>query len=103
MARIYPDFQEFIDLRDVTGIGRQEVLGVTRITVVTTSSDHFDLPRTTEDAQILQADRSTADPTFYLSAGGNTRFNIDGGTVGTQYLVVSKHAGFINYGEFSAG
>ena len=91
MAKIFPSKQTFVDEKLSNG----EQIVVTRVKIVNATSDHVQLPTFT-DAQILQTDRTTADPTFYASRG-SAQFNIDGATVGTEYVVVSRHAGMINY------
>jgi len=89
MAELFPSKQTFVDQRD--GV---QIL-VSNVTTIDTTTDHVKLPNAS-DAQILQAARTTADPTFYLSSGG-AQFNIDGATAGTNYIIVSRHDGGINY------
>ena len=89
MAELFPSKQTFVDQRD--GV---QVL-VTNVTTINSTTDHVQLPNAV-DAAILQASRTTADPTFYLSSGG-AQFNIDGATTGTEYIVVSRHDGGMNY------
>lgn len=95
MAKLFPDKQHFVDLRD------GEQVTVTKVTIVNATSDYVVIP-TAKDAQILQADRTTADPTFYLSGRG-TVFNIDGATVGTQYIVVANHGSMVNFDKGDQG
>lgn len=89
MAKIFPSKQTFVDQRDGT-----QIL-ITNVKILTSTSDHVELPNAV-DAAILNAARSTADPTFYLSNAGAS-FSIDGATVGTEYIVVSRHDGGMNY------
>lgn len=89
MAKLFPSKQTFVDQRD--GI---QVL-VTSVKLVSTGSDHVELPNAS-DAALLQAAVGTADPTFYLTGGGAS-LAIDGGTIGTEYIVVSRHDGGINF------
>jgi hypothetical protein len=63
--------------------------------ILTATSDHLQLPTTT-DVQLLTSAYRTADPTFYLTSDHNN-VAIDGATVGTEYIVVSRHDGMINY------
>ncbi len=92
MAQMFPTLQQFIDLKN-TGI---DSIGITEVQILT-SSDHVFLPNIA-DAQLLQTDRTTADPTFYISSDQNS-FNIDGATVGSVFLIVSRHQGQINLGR----
>jgi len=93
MAKLYPFKQTFVDEKLSNG----EQVVVTRVKIVNATSDFVSLPNAL-DAQILQTTRTASDPTFYLSGDG-TIFNIDGATVGTEYVVVSRHAGMINYAK----
>ena len=90
MAKIFPSKQYFFDLID------QTIIGVTRFNILTATSDHMDFPDVS-DIQFLHGDRTTSDPTFYMDSNKNT-LNIDGATAGTEYIVVSRHEGSINYG-----
>lgn len=89
MAKIFPFRQTLVDEKLSNG----EQVVITRVTIVS-SADHVDLP-VTKDAALLQGDRTTADPTFYLT-NSSTRFNIDGATVGSEQVITSRHA-FMNY------
>lgn len=89
MAKLFPSKQVFTELND-----NVQVL-CTTVKIVSTGSDHVDLPNA-DDAQLLQAAQDTSDPTFYLTAQG-LQFAIDGATVGTEYIVVSRHSGSINF------
>ncbi len=88
MAKLFPSKQTMVGTLD-----NVQVL-VTNVKVLTATSDHVDLPNAS-DAQLLQAARTTSDPTFYLTTNGQ-QFAIDGATVGTEYIVVSRHDGGIN-------
>jgi hypothetical protein len=93
MAQIIPDGQGFHDLKD----GQQ--IFVTRVTIAT-SADHVVLPSPADDASVL-GDTELASDTlqFYLGGGSKPNvFNIDNGTAGDQFVVVSKHTGMVNYG-----
>ena len=83
MAKLFPITQQYLDLRD--GV----VIGIHKVEIVTTGSD-FVVVGTSQDAAILNSTRTASDPTFYLTSN-NSVFNIDGGTVGTQHIVVSRH------------
>ncbi len=89
MAQIFPSKQTMVDQRDDV-----QVL-VTNIKILSATTDHVKLPNAS-DAQLLQAAKGTADPVFYLSSAG-AQFNIDGATIGTEYIVVSRHDGGMNY------
>jgi hypothetical protein len=91
MAELFPTKQTFVDEKLANG----EQIVVTRVTIVNATTDHVKLPRFV-DAQLLQTARTTADPTFYPTNDG-TRLNIDGATVGTQYVIASRHQGMLNY------
>lgn len=89
MAKLYPTKEVFVD----RGNGTQVL--VSNVKIVTATSDHVQIP-TAVDAQLLQGAYRTADPTFYLTSDKNN-VAIDGATVGTEYIVVSRHEGMINY------
>ncbi len=97
MAKLFPSKQVFTELND-----NVQVLCST-VKIVNATSDHLELPNA-DDAQLLQADRTTSDPTFYLTAQG-LNFAIDGATIGTEYIVVSRHSGGVNFdrGDNPAG
>ena len=96
MAKLFPDWQEYVELKGVSGVGRQEKLGIHRVTIVTTGSDDLVVP-VAEDVAVLSTDKETADPAFYFSGNNNTVVNIDGGTVGAEHLVVTRHSGMLNF------
>jgi hypothetical protein len=89
MAKLYPSLQTFVDI----GNGKQ--LLVSNVKIVTSTSDHLQIP-TAVDVQLIQSAYRTSDPTFYLTSDQNN-VAIDGATVGTEYTVVSRHDGMINY------
>jgi hypothetical protein len=89
MARLFPSKQTVVDQPD----SRQVV--ITTVTALTTGSDHVDLPNAV-DAALLQAARTTSDPTFYLTTNGRS-FAIDGATIGSEYVIVSRHEGSLNF------
>ncbi len=89
MAKLFPSKQQWVDQHNGT-----QVL-VSKVKILTTGSDHLELPNAV-DAALLQAARTTADPTFYLIQD-RTQIAIDGATVGTEYTVVSSHTVGINY------
>ena len=84
MAKIFPKSQHFVSLRDGTSIGIVVCAGVT------TSSDYVVIGAAT-DAAILNTTRTLADPTFYLAGNKDSIFNIDGGVVDREYVIVSRH------------
>jgi len=94
MAKLFPTRQTFVDEKLSNG----EQIVVTRVKLVSSTSDHVELPDTALDAALLHESKTTADPTFYLS-GSDAVLNIDGGTVGDEHVVVSRHRGMINYGR----
>jgi len=89
MAKIFPDFQTFLDTRD------GDTIGVTKVTL-TSGDSFFNLPTAT-DARILSATFDAAQPNFYLNPNKN-RFSIDANT-GEKYTVVSRHRGSLNYND----
>lgn len=91
MAEMFPTKQTFVDEKLANG----EQIVITRVKILSSTSDHVKLPRAV-DAQLLQADRTTADPTFYLGSN-KVDFSIDGATVGTEYVIASRHQGMLNY------
>lgn len=92
MAKLFPSGQQYVDLRD------GELYMITKVTIVS-SADHVEL-HNAADAALLQADRTTSDPTFYLTGGGSTsknrQINIDGATVGSVQIIASRHLSGIN-------
>ena len=91
MAKMFPTKQTFIDEKLANG----EQIVVTRVTILTSTSDHVELPRA-DDAALLHTSRTTSDPTFYLDSD-KVNFAIDGGTVGAEHVVVSRHSGMMNF------
>jgi hypothetical protein len=89
MAKLFPSKQTFVDQRNGT-----QIL-ISNVKILTTTSDHVQLPTVT-DVQLLTDAYRTADPTFYLTSDRNN-VAIDGATVGTEYIVVSRHDGMVNY------
>jgi hypothetical protein len=89
MAKLFPSKQTFVDQRNGT-----QIL-ISNVKILTSTSDHLQVPTTT-DVQLLQAAYRTADPTFYLTSDTNN-VAIDGATVGTEYIVVTRHDGMVNY------
>ena len=89
MPRLFPTFQEFMDLRDGTKVG------VTRV-VMKSTSDFITLPNATAVTGLQVTGTNAAD--FYLNPNGNT-VSIDSATVGDTWIVTSLHKGWINYGD----
>lgn len=89
MAKLFPSKQTFVDQRNGT-----QIL-ISNVKILTSTSDHLQLPTTT-DVQLLTGAYRTSDPTFYLTSDQNN-VAIDGATVGTEYIVVSRHDGMVNY------
>ncbi len=83
MAKLFPSKQTVVD-----HLGTTSYI-ISDVTVLTTGSDHLELPNA-DDASILATAADVSDPTFYLTTSGN-EFAIDGATVGTKYTVVSRH------------
>ncbi len=89
MAKLFPSKQTVVDHSN----GKTVILSDVKI--INATSDHLELPNAV-DAKFLHADRNTSDPTFYLTSSGNA-FAIDGATVGTEFVVVSRHDGQLNF------
>jgi hypothetical protein len=89
MAKLFPSKQTVVDHEGTTTII------LSNVKILTATSDHLELPNAV-DAGFLHTSRGTADPTFYLTTGGNA-VAIDGATVGTEYLVTSRHEGQLNF------
>lgn len=89
MAKLFPSKQTVVDQPS----SRQII--ITTVKAVSTGSDHVDLPNAV-DAALLHSARTTSDPTFYLTTKGN-QIAIDGATVGTEYVIVSRHEGQLNF------
>jgi hypothetical protein len=81
MAKLFPSKQTVVDHGD------HKVIAST--VKIVTSGDHLELPNA-KDAGFLHATTATSDPTFYLTGGGAS-IAIDSATVGTEYLIVSRH------------
>lgn len=96
MSKLFPKRQTFVDEKLSNG----EQIVVTRVTLVS-SADFVSIP-TALDAAVLLTTRTASDPTFYLS-GRNTVFNIDGGSAGDEHVIVSRHAGMINFDKGDQG
>lgn len=88
MAKIFPSKETFVDLKDGT------MIFVNKIKILTATTDYVGIPNAT-DVQLLQANRTTADPTFYLTKSGS-QLNIDSATAGTEYVVVARTDGAVN-------
>lgn len=89
MAKLFPSKQTIVDQRDGT-----QIL-ITNVKTVNATSDHVELPNAV-DASFLHSARGTSDPTFYLTTSGN-ELAIDGATIGTEYIIVSRHTGGVNF------
>jgi len=89
MAKLFPSKQTVVD-----HAGNTTIL-LSSVKVLTSTSDHLELPNAV-DAGFLHTSRGTSDPTFYLTTSGN-QLAIDGATVGTEYLVTSRHEGQLNF------
>ena len=87
--------KDFIDRRD------GDTIGITNVTILTATSDHFDISSVV-DAAFLHTSKTTADPTFYITSG-NDQIAIDGATVGTEFVIVTRHQGMINYDTGAGG
>lgn len=96
MAKIFPSLQSFIDTRD----GNQYF--VTKIKILSSTSDHVELPPFA-DIAFLHTALTTSDPAFYVTGNHSTQLNIDSATVGTEYVVVTRHNTFINFGPDDVG
>ena len=96
MAQLFPTKQTIVDEK----VPNEQIV-ITRVTILSTGTDHVEIPTAT-DAALLHTARTTADPTFYLT-NRSTQFNIDGGTVGDEHVVVSRHAGMINFDKGDQG
>jgi hypothetical protein len=89
MAKLFPSKQTVVDhANNVTVI-------LSNVKILGSTSDHLELPNAV-DAGFLHASRETSDPTFYLTTSGN-QLAIDSATVGTEYTIVSRHDGQINF------
>ncbi len=94
MARLYPSKQVSVDQ------GNGTTVVVSKVTAITAGHDFIELP-TYVDAVNLNPATDTGDPTFYLAGGATGPSNRCVGwhnaTVGTEYTVVSKHTGIVNF------
>jgi hypothetical protein len=87
MSKLFPIHHEIV--RDDT---RNESFTINRVRINNSTSNFVNLGYEASDAALLQQDRTTADPTFYLS-NRNTIVNIDGATVGSEQVIVARHRG----------
>ena len=90
MSRLFPQKQQFVDLRD------GDIVQICKVILIDQGSGEFDFFALdgASDVALLQTSRTTADPTFYLTQGV---LNIEGGTAGAEHLVVSRHGNQINF------
>ena len=91
MPKIYPKKHQIVSSNLADG----ENVGIFRINIVS-STDVVELGAVASDVAFLHTSKATSDPTFYLT-DNDTKLNIDGATVGTEYVVVSRHRNFTNY------
>jgi hypothetical protein len=89
MAKLFPSKQTVVDHEGTTTII------LSNVKILTATSDHLELPNAV-DAGFLHTARGTSDPGFYLTTSGN-QIAIDGATVGTEYLITSRHEGQLNF------
>jgi hypothetical protein len=89
MSKLFPSKQTFVD----RGNGVQVL--VSDVKILTATSDHLQVPTCT-DVQLLKGDYRDTEPTFYLTSDQNN-VAIDSATIGTEYIVVTRHAGMVNY------
>lgn len=94
MPKILPLGQTFVDLKN------GEQVGITRVRL-TSSRDHLVLPAPARDAVPMGGTKATRlGLGFYLGGGSKANvLNIDGGTAGTDVVVLSYHGGMVNYGS----
>ena len=89
MPKLFPTFQDFLDLRDGTKIG------VTRV-IMKSTSDYVILPNAVSVSGHQVTGTNTVD--FYLNTNGNN-VTMDSGTAGDTWVITSLHRGWINYGD----
>ena len=87
MPKLFPTYQEFMDLRNGTKVG------VTRV-VTKSTSDYVVIPNA-YDATGLQVTGTNA-ANFYLNPNANN-VQIDSATAGDEFIVFSIHKGSMNY------
>ena len=94
MAKVIPLGQSFFDLKS------GEQIGISRVRMAT-SADHVQLPAPCFDAAVLGATEAESNALrFYLGGGSKSNvFNIDGASAGQEFVVVSRHGNFVNYGS----
>jgi len=98
MAQLKVIFQEFVNSPGM----KKDTIGLHRVEIMSTTSDHLVLPKNLIDVQMLSETKNAALPTFYQYGTSNSdRVAIDGGTVGNQYWIVSKHDLIVNQGDFT--
>lgn len=78
-----------------------EKVSLTSIVITDATSTYLPLPAKvpTGGARVLLA-TSQSLPTFYLQGGQeSSQVNIDGATLGTEYLVAARHSAFGGFSE----
>ena len=87
MSKLFPTYQEFMDLRNGTKVG------VTRV-VTKSTTDYVIIPNAYSATALQVTGTNTAD--FYLGPNTNN-FQIDSATAGDEFIVLSVHKGSMNY------
>jgi hypothetical protein len=78
---------QFVDTRD------GNVIGIHKVTLIGGSGNtDYLVVGAAQDAALLFADKTTSDPTFYLSGNNDSIVSIDAGTAGSEWIVVTRHS-----------
>jgi len=94
MAEVVVRWQAYFDtVENIT-------VGVHRIRLMSSTSDHLRVSKNLEDVRFLSETENAAVPTFYQYGTPNgDRVAIDGGTVGSDHWVITKHRSISNSGS----
>ena len=89
-TKSFPDFQQFVR-RPSTGSSNAKFIGITEFRITDSGTTYVVLPQNTNRVRILESSRTATAVGFYLSGTVDTIVNVDGQTVGTSIVMVSRH------------
>ena len=95
MPKIQPLGQGMFDKKDGTQVS------VTHIRIPVAGHNFVVLPAPLADAQFLAASKTArVGITFYTGGGSKPNIaNIEGASAGTEFIVVGRHSGMVNFGS----
>jgi hypothetical protein len=94
MAKIRPLGQSTFDKKDGTQVT------VTHVRIPGTGHNYLVLPAPLTDAQFLASSKSARSGVVFYTGGGSKPniVNIEGASANTEFIVVGRHDGMVNYG-----